>query len=391
MSSSSWVLGISQKFQICLLNKMRTQKSVLIATGIFPPSIGGPATYSKMLQDELPKYGIKSDVLSFDSVRWLPKGVRHVLYFLKLWLRAGHTDIIYAQDPVSVGWPASLVAKLRNKPFYLRVPGDYAWEQACQKYGVTDLLDIFVMNKNYPKSVLQLKRIEKKVAMRAVKIIVPSEYLKGIVTKWGIAGDKIIVIANALEGEVPQESKEILRSELALRHKTIISAGRLVPWKGFKALIEGLSGYLKEKEVDLIIVGSGPDEEGLKEVVKSNGLQDRVTLLGSLPRRDLLRYVKASDVFVLNTAYEGFSHQILEAMAVGTPVVTTNVGGNPEVIEDSVHGFLVDLNDLEAFRVKTDLLLTDTALAENIRARALQRASIFSKGTALQKLVSELQ
>src|SRR3989344_2242944 len=103
---------------------------VLIATGLYPPEIGGPATYSKCLEELLPAQGIKVAVLPFSRVRRWPKVVRHIAYFF-LVLREGYrTDAVYAQDPVSVGLPAFFGAFLMRKPFFLKVVGDYAWEQS---------------------------------------------------------------------------------------------------------------------------------------------------------------------------------------------------------------------------------------------------------------------
>ena len=91
---------------------------ILIATGLFPPEIGGPATYSKLLQDMLPDFGFWVTVLPFREVRRLPKLIRHVWYFWRV-VRAGfYADIIFAQDPVSVGLPAALAARKQE----LKVP-----------------------------------------------------------------------------------------------------------------------------------------------------------------------------------------------------------------------------------------------------------------------------
>src|SRR3989344_3451656 len=87
-------------------------KKILIATGIYPPDIGGPATYSKLLADELSKHNFNVSVLSFGEVRKLPKVLRHIIYFFKVWRRGKKADIIFAQDPVSVGLPAVLAAEI---------------------------------------------------------------------------------------------------------------------------------------------------------------------------------------------------------------------------------------------------------------------------------------
>jgi glycosyltransferase involved in cell wall biosynthesis len=93
---------------------------------------------------------------------------------------------------------------------------------------------------------------------------------------------------------------------------------------------------------------------------------------------------------VLNTAYEGFSHQILEAMILGTPVVSTAIGGNQELIEDGEHGFLVPLNDIDAFKEKIDKLLFDESVNQKMSFHARERASIFTKKRAVENFISLL-
>ncbi|MFA6095681.1 MAG: hypothetical protein WC767_02460 [Candidatus Paceibacterota bacterium] len=93
---------------------------ILIATGIYFPQIGGPATYSKLLYDELPKRGFEVEVANFGDHIDKPWGVRHLAYLFSLFGKAADADIIYAQDPVSVGLPALFVSQMRRKRFVLR-------------------------------------------------------------------------------------------------------------------------------------------------------------------------------------------------------------------------------------------------------------------------------
>jgi glycosyltransferase involved in cell wall biosynthesis len=73
-------------------------------------------------------------------------------------------------------------------------------------------------------------------------------------------------------------------------------------------------------------------------------------LIDRLPHREFLEYFKASKIFVLNSGYEGFSHLLLEAMAIGLPIITTNVCGNPEIIKDGYNGLLVEYNNKTQFK-----------------------------------------
>ena len=97
---------------------------VLIATGIYPPDVGGPASYSALLEKEFPKRGVQVKVLSFGWFLAYPKVLRHFLYFLKVIKLGRDCDIIYAQDPVSVGLPAILASKFLGKKFTTPVRGE---------------------------------------------------------------------------------------------------------------------------------------------------------------------------------------------------------------------------------------------------------------------------
>jgi len=359
---------------------------ILIATGIYPPDIGGPATYSKLLKEELPKHGIDVEVLSFGSVRSLPKIIRHFSYFLKVLKVGKGVDIIYAQDPVSVGLPVCLASFILRKPFILKVVGDYAWEQSVQRFGVTDLLDEFSLKNSYGIFVWILKKIQSGVALRAYKIITPSEYLKKIVSNWGVPREKINVVHNTFTSENIKESKEELREKFDFKGHVIFSVGRLVPWKGFDLLIEIMECF---PDIKLFIAGDGPNKEKLEKKIKDLKLSNRVELVGRLKQNDLLKKIKASDVFVLNTGYEGLSHQLLEVMSVGTPIVTTNVGGNPEVIENGKEGILVGYNKKDELK-KAILSMLDGGGRDFFIENAKKKLSLFKKDRMIKDTIKTL-
>jgi len=367
-------------------------KKILIATGIYPPDIGGPATYSKLLHDELPKRGFIADVLSFGEVRSWPKIIKHLIYMGKVIKHCRLADIIYVQDPVSVGLPVCLAGWLMRRKFILKIVGDYAWEQGSQRFNVKDFLDDFSSEyKKYSWPVRLLKLIQKKVADRAEKIIVPSEYLKKIVSNWGVNPDKIKVIYNAFDEPANLADKEKLRQELKFVGPVIISAGRLVPWKGFPVLIEVINGLKNNyPSLELLIIGEGPEKDNLEKKINTLNLSGRVKLLGRLSREELLKKVKAADIFILNTSYEGFSHQLLEVMWCGTPIITTNVGGNPELITNGENGYLVNYNDYEKIKEKIEKLLGDKEFSDSLAEQARKRVTSFTKERMISELIKEL-
>ncbi len=376
---------------------------ILIATGIFPPDIGGPATYSKLLADELPKHNIQVEILSFGLVRNLPKIIRHFVYFWKVLTAGLRVDIIFAQDPVSVGLPSFLAAKIIRKKFILKIVGDYAWEQGMQRFGVKDLLDDF-LSKKYGWKVETLRKIQKFVANNADKIIVPSEYLKKVVLKWGITPDKIYVIYNAFEAPQITISGEEARKKLNLSGTILISAGRLVPWKGFTALIEIMPEILEQiPDAKLIIIGDGPEFKNLKSLpadathqalqagqISNLKINGNVFLTGQLSHEDLLIYLKAGDIFVLNTAYEGFSHHILEAMAIGIPVITTNRGGNSEIIDNGKNGILIDYNNKDELKKAIIDLYNSLVLKMKLTQNAKNKVMEFGKEKMIKETLHQL-
>ena len=360
---------------------------LLIATPLYPPDIGGPATYAKLLEDELSKEGDDVQVVSYHRVRHLPKAVAYPIYALNIFLATRSCDILLALDPVHTGVSAWFAASIWNKPYALRVAGDYAWEQGKLRFGVREELDQFVtLSPNRMLfQVRFLRFVERFIAARARKVIVPSRYLASIVSQWGTPKERITVIYNAFEGLPPLLPKEVLREKFGLSGTILFSAGRLVPWKGFGTLIR-ISASLQKSipDLKLLIAGSGPLEGELKRAVVEAHASSRVTLLGDVPHALLMEYIAASDCFVLNTGYEGLSHLLLETLAVGTPVVTTNVGGNPELINEE-RGVLVRY-DAEEELIRTIISTLSAREAALARAKA---GKDFAQGFTVERMVGE--
>jgi glycosyltransferase involved in cell wall biosynthesis len=99
------------------------------------------------------------------------------------------------------------------------------------------------------------------------------------------------------------------------------------------------------QEWKLFIVGDGPDKDKLLKLVKDLKLNNRVFILGKMERKDLLKRIQKSEIFILNTSFESFSFQVVEAMRAKTPVITTKIGNLSEIIEDGKEGILVEPNN----------------------------------------------
>jgi len=341
---------------------------ILLATPLYPPDIGGPATDAAAVSAGLVREGIEPLVCSFASVRALPRIIRHLQYVLKLLSRSRGVSGIVAFDTVSVGIPAMLVATLRRIPLIVRVPGDYAWEQGVQRFSVTDTLDAF-QSKRYGFRVEMLRAAQRLVTHNATLVLSPSNYFARVIEQWGIPQERIKRIYLG----IPED--EVMANAPALEGKTFFSLGRFVPWKGFPLLLELLKRF---PEWHLVLAGDGPDRSTLEEKASSLGVSNRIRFLGPIPHDEVMAWLARTDAFVYNTAWESFSFQVLEALSQGAAIVTTRVGSLPELVEDGVEGVLCEHDDLEAFVRAIKSIETEPALWNKRRAAAKQKAAKFS-------------
>ena len=357
---------------------------LVVATPLYPPEVGGPATYAKLLEEGLPGKGIEVEVVKFSEVRHLPKLIRHYAYYRRVLRAARAADTVLALDPVSTGLPAMWAARKAGKPFLVKVVGDYAWEQGRQRFGVTQALDEFVKTSAVPPPVRLLRNIQARVARSATRIIVPSEYLKDVVATWGIPRENIEVVYNAVSieavGIVPEAVARLPRP-------LVVTAGRLVPWKNIDGVIDAVANT---SGVSLVVAGDGPGRSALTRRADEK-LSGRVVFTGELTHEDTLATVKFADVFVLNSSYEGLSHLLIEAQSLGVPTIATRVGGNPEVITSEEDGLLVPVGDTPELTSVVVRLLSDSALASSLSKRAHESAKRFSVDTMLAHTAGVLQ
>jgi glycosyltransferase involved in cell wall biosynthesis len=354
-----------------------SDRTVLIATGIYPPDIGGPATYAKTLVEELPKRGIRPLLLNFSPLTRFPSGLRHLIFMLQV-LRAGpRADVIYALDPVSAGLPAYIAARLLRKRFVLRVGGDFAWEQAVAHQGSTaDMLEF--QAGRHSRKIRTLRAVESYVARHADRTIVPSKFMKQIVEGWGVAGLVVLVYNACNVPRVllphPKQSEVVGRAG-----GLIVTAGRLLRWKGFGGIIEAMALLAgKSPGLRLVIIGVGPMHGELERLIADRHLRAAVSLVGRLSRAETLAWLSVADLFVLNSRAEGLSHLILESMGVGTPVVATRAGGNPELVEHGASGLLVPPDDPRQLADAMQKILADATLRKRMGDKARRAARQFT-------------
>lgn len=386
-----------------LYERLVTARSVLFATGIFPPAIGGPATYVHALAPLLAARGWRVDIVTYGDHTTavappgatravvpaaLPPGLRHLAYFWRVLRRARSSDVVFAMDPVSAGLPAALAALVTGRIFAIKIVGDYAWEQGQSRYGVTDLLDAF-QTKRYASAIERLRRVQRFVVRRAKRVVTPSHYLAGIVQQWGVSESRIRVVENAVEAHGLSAAPDA--AALASRAPEIVSAGRFLPWKGMVQLVAAMPAIrVRVPGARLTLIGDGPERKRIEAEIARLGLADAVVLTGRLPHDTVLSRAAAARVFVLYTGYEGFSHQLVEALAAGAPVVSSDAGGNAEVARDGENALVVRYGDENALVSAVVRLLGDADLSARLAAAGQHTAAQYTVARMTEGLVAAL-
>jgi glycosyltransferase involved in cell wall biosynthesis len=157
--------------------------------------------------------------------------------------------------------------------------------------------------------------------------------------------------------------------ELVSLNPFLLACGRLAPEKGFDVLLRAYEQLPRKSEVNLVILGEGPERPRLEEMARTLGLQERVHLLGQV--RNPFLFMKAARAFVLSSRWEGLPGVLVEAMACGAPCVATNCDFGPaDLIENGRNGILVPVDDCEALSKAIERILNDP-----VRARELGDAA----------------
>jgi glycosyltransferase involved in cell wall biosynthesis len=224
-----------------------------------------------------------------------------------------------------------------------------------------------------------------------------SEAVKGYLTRKGLPPEKIQVVYNGVDTsrfDAPV-TPDVTKSELGipLHHAVVGLLARLEPQKDPRTFLQ-VAAMVAERlpAVSFLVVGGGSLQRELAEEAQALGIGERVIFTG--PRRDVPRLLAACDVSVNSSLKEGLSNTIMESMAAGKPMVATRVGGNAELVQDGVTGFLVRPRDAVGLAAAVQRLLEDPALAKSMGARAkiriAQRFSVEAMVEGTERLYDEL-
>lgn len=369
---------------------------VVLVSGIWPPDVGGPSSHAPALAAALLEAGHEVEVVTTADVapesrpypvRWVarsrPAPLRHLAVVREVASAARDADRVYATTMVR---RAALGAALARRPLVVKLVADEAFERERRSGRFDGSLEEFQAARGGPRR--RLLRATRTVALRrAERVLVPSAYLRGIALGWGLAPERVRVVPNPAP-ELPQlPSREEARAALGVTGPVLATAGRLTAQK---ALPDALRAIARVRAVELLVLGDGSERPALEREAETLGVSDRVRFLGAGTRDDVLRLFRAADAVLVTSAWENLPHTVLEALAVGTPVIATAVGGIPEVVVDGENGLLVPPHDVDAIAAAVARLVREEDLRRALAAAAPGSVDGLSEPRILRLIVDAI-
>lgn len=227
---------------------------IVITTGIYPPALGGPAQYAKNLAEIFRAKGHEVKVLTYRLEKFLPTGVRHLLFYFRSLFGFVGADLIITLDTFSVGWPSVCAAKHLGKKIIIRTGGDFLWEGYVERTGDLVLLRDFYQTRMSRLSFKerQIFKITKNILGKADKIAFNTYWQRVIwAAPYGLDLDKTTVAENFYG------PKEDSGYENFPARKVLVGGTRQLKWKNLEALKRAFAlakAHLPDLELDLSIV-----------------------------------------------------------------------------------------------------------------------------------------
>ena len=311
----------------------------LLITGIYPPEIGGPATYIPQLAKHLIQSGHKVTVLTLQKkgiihldndswkVEYVPAfsnlPVRIFATIFRIVILARKHDYVFSNG---LYFETGIALALVRRRSVVKVVGNPIWERNRNKNAK--------LKSGYGNNAIPLTRNQKlqsRILVFALNqftfVTCPSEALCEDVQEWGLQ-EKPRFIPNGVTVRKPVTRKKDI---------DVIAVSRLVNWKNTDVLIKSCASL----GLKLWIIGEGPEMTNLQNLAEN--IKANVVFLGELPASEISAYLDRSRCFVLISDYEGLSFSLLEAMNCRVPVIVSDVPGNRSVVQSQKYGEIVSL------------------------------------------------
>jgi glycosyltransferase involved in cell wall biosynthesis len=365
--------------------------NVLVVSGIWPPDVGGPASHAPDVAAYLLGRGHHVEVVTTATaqpaaqaypVHWvsrsIPKGALHVRTGLEVARLARRSDVVYTTGMFgrSAGG-----ATLARAPYVLKLTADPAFERARRRGMVGGDVEQFQSARVGPA--IHALRLARDAELRgAAHVFTPSAWLRDLAIRWGVAEERVSVLPNPAPPLPELAPRDDLRASFRMNGPTLAFAGRLTAQKSLEVALAAVEAA----GVSLLVAGDGDERQRLERKAGP-----RVRFIGAQTRERVVELFRAADAGILSSSWENFPHTVVEALAVGTPVLATAAGGVAEVVTDGVNGLLVPVGDTAGLASAIRRYFDDTQLRERLRANAVPSVAEYAPERVFAQLEETLR
>jgi glycosyltransferase involved in cell wall biosynthesis len=320
--------------------------NILITVGIFPPDIGGPASFVPKISNFLVENGHNVKIICLSEV-----GNNHIednLDVIRIrrsnslpirWLKTiyqivkngRNSDLIFVNG---LGVESAIAALMLKKKLIRKIVGDPVWERAYNQKRTIESFDEFQNNKH--SFLIEVQKLLRNWSVNSAEVVItPSDHLKNFVSELGF-NNEILKINNGVD------ITDIKRTNVHKADINLLIISRLVIQKNINIVIEAME-LLDNKNVKLSIIGEGGEFNKLEGVIHELNLQNRVQLLGKIDNNKISQFLLTADIFIQASDYEGLPHSVLEAINYEIPILSTEVGGCKDLLNDGERGFIIPI------------------------------------------------
>ena len=320
--------------------------NILITVGIFPPDIGGPASFVPKISDFLIENGHNVKIICLSEVgnihtednldvirikRSNNLPIRWIKTIYQIVKNGRRSDLIFVNG---LGVESAIANLILQKQLIRKIVGDPVWERAYNKKRITESFDDFQNNKH--SFLIEVQKLLRNWSINSAEIVItPSDHLKSFVSGIGYS-KKILKINNGIN------ITDINRANESKADINLIIISRLVVQKNINIVIEAMK-LLDNKNLKLSIVGEGGEFSKLESAIHDLNLQNQVQLLGKIDNNKISQFLLTADIFIQASDYEGLPHSVLEAINYEVPILSTETGGCKDLLNDGERGFIIPM------------------------------------------------
>ena len=345
--------------------------NILITVGIFPPDIGGPASFVPKISNFLIENGHNVKIICLSEVsnnhiednldvirirRSNSLPIRWLKTIYQIVKSGKNSDLIFVNG---LGVESTIAALILKKKLIRKIVGDPVWERAYNQKRTIESFDEFQNNKHPFR--IEIQKLLRNWSINSAEIVVtPSDHLKSFVS--GIGFNNIILkINNGVD------ITEIKRANVHKVGINLIIISRLVVQKNINIVIEAMK-LLDNKNLKLSIIGEGGEFGNLKSKIQDLNLQNRVQLLGKIDNSKISQFLLTADIFIQASDYEGLPHSVLEAINYEVPILSTEAGGCKDLLNDGERGFIIPMPPDKKIIAENISFIIDNKAEANKRA-----------------------